>query len=275
MQFDIIIFLFYYFFYHSKSIYQTTDFELFTLNKDDLSIEKEFSIRIPRLKDEEFKFTQIINSQNYFYLIANDKIFSLNLSEDNSYYFELFLSNSGKIPKNRLYYYIFDDYIFWNDQNYIDLHNKKRYGILDEQKDNNIRNYFDGNMGIKYSLTLVQKKKETELKINRTSYKKNKILMIIENNNLINKLEEKIEENMNYLKTNYVSKNDGNSTKKEKEKFDPFNYYINYNNNLDLILNSEDDINNFNYKKDEKLSKLYYDLLYFSFAIIYFWEEIK
>ena len=256
-------------------LYQTTDFELFTLNKDDLSIEKEFSIRIPRLKDEEFKFTQIINSQNYFYLIANDKIFSLNSSEDNSYYFELFLSNSGKIPKNRLYYYIFDDYIFWNDQNYIDLHNKKRYGILDEQKDNNIRNYFDGNMGIKYSLTLVQKKKETELKINRTSYKKNKILMIIENNNLINKLEEKIEENMNYLKTNYVYKNDGNSTKKEKEKFDPFNYYINYNNNLDLILNSEDDINNFNYKKDEKLSKFYYDLLYFSIIKFYFISSEK
>ena len=129
----------------------------------------------------------------------------------------------------------------------------------EEEEKGNTRYFFDINKAIKYSLLIEKKNKKTEIVLNQIIYNKNKIQMIIENNNIRNTLEDKIENNLGDLKNTFIPKQDKIN---EKNKLDIFDYYSNCNNNFDLILNSENDMDSYNYKIDEELSNKYYELFY-------------
>ena len=129
----------------------------------------------------------------------------------------------------------------------------------EEEEKGNTRYFFDINKAIKYSLLIEKKYKKTEIVLNHIIYNKNKIQMIIENNNIRNTLEDKIENNLGDLKNTFIPKQDKIN---EKNKLDIFDYYSNCNNNFDLILNSENDMDSYNYKIDEELSNKYYELFY-------------
>ena len=261
-------------------IYIGSIFKLFIINKNDFQIEKEYKITLPILDDEEkFDLKQIINSLNYFYIIVNDKIFILNSLNGGSYYkFELFIKHDFSISKGKSIFYILDDNIFLDENTYINLNKKKIYGMSIEEDDKeeeekgNTRYFFDINKAIKYSLLIEKKNKKTEIVLNQIIYNKNKIQMIIENNNIRNILEDKIENILGDLKNTFIPKQDKIN---EKNKLDIFDYYSNCNNNFDLILNSENDMDSYNYKIDEELSNKYYELFYNSLINFYILSPSK
>ena len=251
------------------------NFELIIINKNDFSIEKEYKISSQKLsKNKEFIITQIMNSLNNFYIICKNKIFSLDLTENN-FEFKLFLVYKENIPKNKSFYYILDDYIFLSETSYIDLKKKKFIGNIIEQNKEDKKIFFDSNKEIKYSLLAKRKKKEEEIEIRQTIYYKSKMLMITENNDLINILEQNTENILKQLKNDFKYKKNINNTNKEKTKFDPTNYYLNYDNNFDLILNPENEKEEYNYKIDEKLSNDYYEYLYNSLIKFYIYSSGK
>ena len=252
-------------------LYNDSKFELIVLNKNYFSIIKEYKIDLPELEKEkkEFKLNQIINSQNYFYIITNDSIYLLDLATNK---FKLLFQIEKTIQKNKSYFYIFDDLIFFNETDYIDLKKKKYFGKNDESKKDDSREYFEISKGTKYSL--INKKKKKEIEIYQINYKNCNFLKENEGNE-IHLLDEKSEKNLNNLKQNFKKKDDTNINTDKKNLLDPFNYYINYNNNLDLILDSDTDINTYDYKKDEILSKDYYDFLYISLIKFYFYYSGK
>ena len=254
-------------------IYIGSIFKLLIINKNDLEIEKEYKIKQPKLgNNEEFKLTQIMNSLNYFYILVKDRIYSLNLQNEANLEFELFLKYVAYIPINKLFFYVLDDYIFLGRNNYIDLHKKKIYGNLEEENKENKREFFEYNKEVKYSIDFKQRKKEMTIELNQIIYNKNKILMITENNNIINATEEKIENIMGDLNHSFIKKEEAN---KEKKKLDVFDYYLNYNNDFDLILKSENDMDNYNYKIDEILSNKYYELFYNALINFYIFSSGK
>ena len=110
------------------------------------------------------------------------------------------------------------------------------------------------------------------IELNQIIYNKNKILMITENNNIINATEEKIENIMGDLNHSFIKKEEAN---KEKKKLDVFDYYLHYNNDFDLILKSENDMDNYNYKIDEILSNKYYELFYNALINFYIFSSGK
>ena len=99
--------------------------------------------------------------------------------------------------------------------------------------------------------------------------------MITENNDLINILEQNIENILEQLTSDFKHKENKNNINKERTKFDPANYYLNYNNNFDLILNPENEKEEYNYKIDEKLSNDYYEFLYNSLIKFYIYSSGK
>ena len=246
-------------------LYNTFNFELLIINKNNFSIEKTYKIKIPTLKGEEFKLTQIINSLNYFYIIVKDKVYILNKIGDN-YEFKLLFKNEKILTKNKSFFFLFDDYIFFNGNHYIDLNKKKIiYGLTSEKKKDDIRDYLEIDKEIKYSLKYRKKMKGIEeIEIYKTSYKNKKLSMKNEND-IMNKLEEEREKSYNNLKKNF-------SPKEEK---DNIKQNLNYTNNLDLFFNSENEINNCNYKKDEILSNDYYEFIYISLIKFYFYASEK
>ena len=140
-------------------LYNDSKFELIVLNKNYFSIIKEYKIDLPELEKEkkEFKLNQIINSKNYFYIITNDSIYLLDLATNK---FKLLFQIEKTIQKNKSYFYIFDDLIFFNETDYIDLKKKKYFGKNDESKKDDSREYFEISKGTKYSLINKKKKKE-------------------------------------------------------------------------------------------------------------------
>ena len=252
-------------------IYIGSVFRLFIINKNDFGIEKEYKIKQPRLLEKEnYKLKNILNSLNHFYIVVKDNIFILNLLKSDTHYkFELFIKDDPSIPKIKSFFYLLDDYIFLDENTYINLNKKKICSMSKEEEEEEkeqLRYFLDINKGIKYSILIKEKKKVSEIELNQTIYNKNKIQMIIDNINAINIFEDKIKNILGDLINKFMPIKDET---KEKNKLDIFDYCLNYNNNFDLILNSENDMDDYNYKIDKELSNKYYELFYNSFINFY------
>ena len=259
-------------------IYIGSIFKLLIINKNDFEIEKEYKVKQPELNEkEDFKLIQILNSLNHFYIVVKGKIFILNLlKSDTNYKFELFINYNSSFPKNKSSFYLLDDYIFLDENTYINLNKKKICGMVREEENEkekeNSRYFLDINKGVKYSLSIKKKNKISEIVLNQIIYNKNKLQMITENINIINTTEDKIENILGNIKDTFMPKKDDTN---EKNKLDIFDYYLNYDNNFDLILNSENDMDNYNYKIDEELSNKYYELFYNSLIKFYIFSFDK
>ena len=253
---------------------QENEFDLLIINKNDFSIEKKISIFSPIEKEE---FTQMVTSLSFFYLISNEQIYSLDISNLNkTLVFNTFIVLKKRTKKDKKidksYYFILDNYINFSCSNKINIKEKTFDDHHEENKENE-RNYYDNYNNILYTLKMKGRK---IIEINKNNFENFKLRMLYSENEL-NKIIKNIDNSLSVLAKDYPIKTSDNEDKEEK-KVDFFKHYLDYSNNLESILNIDNNMstNKENkYKISKELSENYYLFLYSSMIKYYHYFNEK
>ena len=264
-------------------------FRLLVLFKDDLTIEKNIPITIPKNEKEisknagegEIKY-YLLSSLNYFYLIKDKKIFCINPETVIQSYnndkmkiqeFILFKENKKNFVVDKSYYFILDDYIIFNANENINLINKTINLTKDHNKTNSTeRRYFDNYNNRLYFISFIKTKTKKNLSFSIYQFE-NLQLIFVDSFfiPLLNQVSTKISDNFKLLSEKFpdTKKNSETDIENSNNDFnnytdDPFKYFLNYTNDIELIINNKEfeKKNNSNYKVDEELSKNYFNYLY-------------
>ena len=245
---------------------ERNEFELLIINKSNLLIENKIVISSPIEKAE---YIQIITSLSYFYLISVKKIYILEITNTNQLLiFKDFLEMKKLYKKENSYYFVLDDFIEFSSSCRFDLKNKI---FADSYFKTNIneRYYFDNFNNTMYNIRYINGKKSIE--IYNTVYDNFKIRNINSNKD-INEMNDKINENLKDLEKKYPQKKEKDKFNEDNFKTDPFKYYLEYNNNMESILNEEKNKIDKEYIIDEDLSEKYYLYLYYSLCKYYYFS---
>ena len=246
------------------------EFELLIINKNNLLIEKKFVILSPIKRAE---YLQVVTSLSYFYLISVKQMYILKISNINQTpTFNPFYEMKRLYTRENSYYFIMDEFIEFSSCCNINLAKKAFADALFKINKENERYYFDNFNNKLYNTRYIYKKKLIE--IYAISYDNFKLKIINSNKeiNEINEINNNIDNSLQILKNKFPKKEVKKNELNDELNIDPFKYYLEYNNNLESILNKENKELEIKYKTDKDLSEKYYSFLYYSLCKYYYYS---